>query len=183
MTAEGSDKTRVAMLLSSNRASAAQPGAVRLPRAQRCRVSAPQASSSSFQPSADAAFPWRGQRVLTTAGQGPPPMVPRFARGGPGEASDPMALLLQQRIVFLGTQARCVPAASRLAALCAAAASRSPAWNSGSDSVPAPSGQPRAHLPTRVLACWQVDDFSADAVVSQLLYLDSLDPTKARRAP
>jgi len=52
-------------------------------------------------------------------------MTPRFMDGaGP---TDPMALLMRQRIVFLGTQ---------------------------------------------------VDDFTADAVVSQLLYLDAQDPTK-----
>jgi len=36
--------------------------------------------------------------------EGPPPMTPRFMdAAGP---TDPMALLMRQRIVFLGTQAR-----------------------------------------------------------------------------
>lgn len=94
-------------------------------------------ASSVQQPSPDQLiFPWRNA-VPVTAGQGPPPVMPRsasvarrqcvMAHGTPsapcttftycltlrlrfagmrGDPTDPMALLMQQRIVFLGTQVR-----------------------------------------------------------------------------
>lgn len=65
-------------------------------------------ASLHAQSAAEAAWPW----LATSAGPvqvraEAPPVTPRFMDGG--GPTDPMALLMRQRIVFLGTQARRPP--------------------------------------------------------------------------
>ena len=70
---------------------------------------------------------------------------------------DPMGMLLRQRIVFLG----------------------------GEVSAHSHPGEQECCLRIRladVTFCIQVNDFNADAIISQLLLLDSTDPTKVRPA-
>lgn len=92
--------------------------------------------------------------------------------GARGDPTDPMALLMQQRIVFLGTQVR----SSNLAFVCASGLMPGHTVQGGR---PVLVLRPPRHdcLGLRAFLR-QVDDFSADAVVSQLLYLDALDSTK-----
>jgi hypothetical protein len=113
-------------------------------------------------------------------------MTPRFMEAsGP---TDPMALLMRQRIVFLGTQARADAPPRARHARCAC-------MRGGTRARATPAGRPAVcNVPTlkallfalaecchaAAAACTQVDDFTADAVISQLLYLDAQDPTKAR---
>lgn len=69
---------------------------------------------------------------------------------------DPFGMLLRQRIVFLGGEVR---RKSTLPTMCCTTISSKV---------------------SNIVISWQVNDFTADAIISQLLLLDSTDPTKAR---
>ena len=88
-------------------------------------------------------------------------------------AGDPFGLLLRQRIVFFGGEVRrgSVPGL------------RAPSLPGSACSVQCSSVSrpPRAGCRPPPLDCGpQVNDFSADAIISQLLLLDAQDPTKVR---
>jgi hypothetical protein len=80
-------------------------GAAAAPRRAAGRRSLAVSAALTPISNAEAAFPWRtAAGPVSVRAEGPPPMTPRFMEAsGP---TDPMALLMRQRIVFLGTQAR-----------------------------------------------------------------------------
>ena len=159
--------------------------------ARRCpagRQPAPVARAAlSPRSAAEEAWPWLASAGPVSVRAEAPPVMPRFMEaGGP---TDPMALLMRQRIVFLGTQARALRHARawaglhRVAGVGAALRGAAAARRRVLGTTLSPAAWRAALTLLAPPAAAQVDDFTADAVVSQLLYLDAQEPGKARPPP
>ena len=80
----------------------APPARLRAVATRQSRAACSTRAGLRPQSQAELLLPWSS--AMDVRAEGPPPMTPRFMdAAGP---TDPMALLMRQRIVFLGTQAR-----------------------------------------------------------------------------
>jgi ATP-dependent protease ClpP protease subunit len=110
-------------------------------------------------------------------------------------AGDPFGLLLRQRIVFFGGEVRAAQLAAWIVELLGTGAAGSTSCIHHAPAYVQPGDEAWLSRTTVVLSitaaapsasragCMQVNDFSADAIVSQLLLLDAQDPTKVIRLP